>query len=122
MVDEVLIPPTGDELQAKTVKKLPDSEREAADKAAKAARKEAKVKHHADRIAAGTAHNVAQATKLWVGAREVTIERPAAEDDIGYIEDEACSVVKFTDTGEESVVLDSSILTTKGGTPPVFSH
>ena len=121
MADEIEIPPTADQIQATKAERMSGDERQAADKAHKDASRAAKAKHHADRIAAGHAYNLAQATKLWIGAREVTIVRPAAEGDIGFIDSLPCSVVKFVDDGSTDVRLDSTIMTERVG-PVVLSH
>jgi hypothetical protein len=100
-----------EELQAKQVKKLTPDERKAADDAHFKAKKLADETHHANRIKTAHAHHKALADKLFIEKREITITRKAEPDDIGYSDTLACSVVKFTDTEEERVVLDSAIQT-----------
>jgi len=102
---------SAEELQARQVKKLTPEERKAADDAHANAKKIADETHHANRIKTAHADYKAQADKLYLGKREITIVRKAEPDDIGYSDTLACSVVKFTDTEEQRVVLDSAIQT-----------
>ncbi len=102
---------SANELQATQVKLLTPEERKAADEAHAKAKKTADEEHHASRIKTAHEHYKLLADKLYIGNREVTIERKAEHDDIGYNDMLACSVVKFTDTGELRVVLDSTIQT-----------
>lgn len=85
------------------------TEQDAAVAAAKQAKKDAAAEHHAARIKAGHEHNAAQANKHWVGQREVKLMRPATEEDFGFVDDDACSVIEFVDTGVQRVILDRDI-------------
>jgi hypothetical protein len=93
---------TAAERQAAQAKKLTDEERAAADKEAHKAKRDA-LRKHADRLKMESATKKFQAEWLYVGRQHVEIVRDAEETDLGYVDDEAQSVVRVVDTGIERV-------------------
>jgi len=77
----------------------------------KAEKKAADEELHRVRLDNEHAHLASLVGRYYIGSREIDLLRKAGPEDVGYSDSDACSVVRFHDSGVEVAMPDSIIRT-----------